>query len=125
MGTRPGGVAAGDAPVAVGHARRPRPAGDLARAQVAAATTDGDRADALLRLALVSSAIGRDDVAALSDQVSTLARRAGDHVLVALALNNLAEEELRQGDVAEPPPISAKRSTTPPSWAWSISRALG
>ena len=74
-------------------------AGDLARAQVAAATTDGDRADALLRLALVSSAIGRDDVAELSDQVSTLARRAGDHVLVALALNNLAEEELRQGDV--------------------------
>jgi predicted ATPase/class 3 adenylate cyclase len=75
-------------------------AGDLARAQVTAATTDGDRADALLRLALVSSALGRDDVADLNDQVSTLARRAGDHVLVALALNNLAEAELRQGDVS-------------------------
>ena len=65
-----------------------------------AATTDGDRADALLRLALVASVLGGDDVAELNANVSMLARRTGDHVLVALALNNLAEEELRQGNVA-------------------------
>ena len=47
----------------------------------------------------MSSALGGDDVAELNAKVSTLARRAGDHVLVALALNNLAEEELRQGQM--------------------------
>ena len=86
---------------------------------MAAATTDGDRADALLRLAIVASARGDGDVADINAEVSTLARRAGDHVLVALALNNLVEEELRAGRCAGPPPISATPSTTPPSWAWS------
>jgi hypothetical protein len=71
----------------------------LAEEQVALATTDGDRADALLRLAIVASARGDADVADVNTEVSTLARRAGDHVLAALALNNLVEEELRIGAV--------------------------
>jgi predicted ATPase/class 3 adenylate cyclase len=72
----------------------------LAEQQVARATTDGDRADTLLRLAIVASARGDGDVAAINAEVSALARRAGDHVLAALALNNLVEEELRDGDFA-------------------------
>jgi hypothetical protein len=80
-------------PEALDEARR------LAEEQVAATTTDADRADSLLRLALVASARGDPDVAAINGEVSALAARAGDHVLVALALNNLVEEELRAGEV--------------------------
>jgi hypothetical protein len=72
---------------------------ELAEERVASATTDGDRADALLKLALVAGARGDGDVADINAEVSALAARAGDHVLRAVALNNLVEEELRQGDV--------------------------
>ena len=48
----------------------------------------------------MASARGDGDVAAINAEVSALAGRAGDHVLVALALNNLVEEELREGQVA-------------------------
>ena len=45
-------------------------------------------------------------MAAINAEVSALAGRAGDHVLVALALDNLVEEELREGaGVPSPPPI--------------------
>jgi predicted ATPase/class 3 adenylate cyclase len=71
----------------------------MAERQVARATTDTDRADTLLRLAVVASARGDGDVADINAEVSTLARQVGDHVLAALALNNLVEEELRQGAV--------------------------
>ncbi len=81
----------------------------LAEQQVARATTDGDRADTLLRLAIVASARGDDDVAAINAEVSALARRAGDHVLAALALNNLVEEELRDGDFARAAAHRARR----------------
>ena len=68
---------------------------------------------------------GDGDVAEINAEVSALARRSGDHVLVALALNNLVEEELRDGAVPRPPATSATRSTTPPSSAWSTSPPSG
>jgi hypothetical protein len=70
-----------------------RSAAELARRQVEAATTDGDRADALLRLALAASAVGGDDVAELNANVSMLARRAGDHVLVHADRENVGQAE--------------------------------
>ena len=68
----------------------------LARAQVAAATTPHERADARFRLALVVSASGRD-VTDLDREVAALAREVGDQVLAAISLKNLAEESLRHG----------------------------
>jgi predicted ATPase/class 3 adenylate cyclase len=72
----------------------------LAEASVEAAGNDADRADALLHLALVAGALARDGVAAIYSEIIDLAHRTGDHVLLALALNNVVEEELRRGDLA-------------------------
>ncbi len=69
----------------------------LAQAAADATTTDAERADALLRLAMTRSALDLDGVADLYEEVVVLGRRAPDHVVVALALNNLAETELRRG----------------------------
>ena len=69
----------------------------LARADVPRATTDAERADALVRLALTQGALGMDGAGALYEEAIVIARRIRDHVLVALSLNNLAETELRQG----------------------------
>jgi predicted ATPase len=73
----------------------------LAMAGVEDATTDADRADALLRLALVAGALDRDGVTEVYAEVIELAHRTHDHVLLALALNNLVEEELRLGAQAQ------------------------
>jgi hypothetical protein len=72
----------------------------MARAGVDAAGNDADRADALLRLALVAAALQRDGVAAIYSEIIELAQRTADHVLLALALNNVVEEELRRGELA-------------------------
>jgi predicted ATPase/class 3 adenylate cyclase len=72
----------------------------VARAQVAAATTTAERADALLRLGLAVSMRG-GDVADLYREVVALAHEVGDHVLLALTLNNLVEILLRRGALTE------------------------
>ena len=72
---------------------------ELARAEVTMATTDNERADALVRLALTRGALEMEGASALYEEAIALARRIGDHVLVALSLNNLAETELRQGSL--------------------------
>jgi non-specific serine/threonine protein kinase len=72
----------------------------IAQAAVDTAGNDADRADALLRLALVAAALQRDGVAAIYSEIIELAQRTADHVLLALALNNVVEEELRRGELA-------------------------
>jgi predicted ATPase/class 3 adenylate cyclase len=73
----------------------------FARAQVDAVGDSWERADVLVRLGLVLSYADSDEVVDRYREAASLAGRAGDHVLVAIVLNNLAETELRRGDPAE------------------------
>ena len=73
----------------------------LANDEVANPVSDIDRAHAWLRLGLVRSALGRDDVADAYRELTALARRLDDPVFLALTLNNLVEEDLRTGRTAQ------------------------
>jgi predicted ATPase len=72
-----------------------------ARAEVDAVGDSWERADVLVRLGLVLSHADSDEVVDRYREAASLAGRAGDHVLVAIVLNNLAETELRRGAPAE------------------------
>jgi predicted ATPase/class 3 adenylate cyclase len=73
----------------------------MAEALVTTATTEHERADALLQLGLVKGTLDREGVAELYDEVAAIARRNRDHVLLTLALNNLAETDLRSGLIGQ------------------------
>ena len=73
---------------------------ELARAELAQPLAPALRANALVQLGLVTQALGDEHVDNTLLEAIALAERVDDHATLMFALNNLAEHEMRSGDVA-------------------------
>ena len=72
---------------------------EVARAELAQPLPPALRADALVQLGLVTQALGDEHVENTLLEAIALAEQVDDHATLMFALNNLAEHEMRSGDV--------------------------